>query len=199
MTKQSQSAMIIKCMLTKYFTSITADIVRNYIPVHKDWPRAGVNYLNTVGLCQHPNAFNQSVQWFNAVAHDCNAQDIFAADARGFIWGATTATHSKLPLHVVRKPGKLPGAVWGQTYELEYGTDTLELSASTPTGNRSVLIIDDVLATGGTAEAICKLLHTNLNIPYTSMSVAVLVNLTFLPGQKMLEEKGIQVYGLLNE
>jgi adenine phosphoribosyltransferase len=75
----------------------------------------------------------------------------------------------------------------------------LELSASTPTGNRSVLIIDDVLATGGTAEAICKLLHTNLNIPYTSMSVAVLVNLTFLPGQKMLEEKGIQVYGLLNE
>lgn len=190
--------MIIKCMLT-YITSATSDIVRSHIPVYPDWPKPGVRYLNTVELCQNPGAFDLSVQWFKAVAEKCNAQDIFAADARGFIWGAPTANHCKLPLHVVRKPGKLPGAVWNQTYELEYGTDTLEMLSSTPPGDRQVLIVDDVLATGGTAEAICKLLHTNLNIPYTSMTVAVLVNLTFLSGQKLLEDKGVRVFGLLNE
>ena len=198
MTKQQRLPVVIKCMLPQ-LTSSTSNIVRNYIPVYPDWPKTGVQYLNTVELCQNPGAFDLSVQWFKAVAETCNAQDIFAADARGFIWGAPTANHCKLPLHVVRKPGKLPGAVWNQTYELEYGTDTLELLASTPPGNRQILIVDDVLATGGTAEAICKLLHNNLNIPYTSMSVAVLVNLTFLSGQKLLEEKGIQVFGLLNE
>jgi len=185
-------------MLT-HLTSTTSDSVRKHIPIYSNWPKPGVNYLNTVGLCQHPIAFDQSVQWFKAVAEDCNVQDIFAADARGFIWGAPTANHCKLPLHVVRKPGKLPGAVWSQTYNLEYGTDTLELSTTTNIGNRPILIIDDVLATGGTAEAICKLLHNNLAIPYTSMNVAVLVNLSFLPGQRLLEEKGVRVFGLIND
>jgi adenine phosphoribosyltransferase len=182
-----------------YLTTITSEIVRRHIPVYQDWPKDGIQYMNTVELCQTPIAFNMSVQWFKAIADTYKVQDIFAADARGFIWGSTTAIQSGLPLHVVRKPGKLPGNVWSQSYELEYGTDTLELLASTPTGDRPVLIVDDVLATGGTAEAICKLLHNNLNIPYSSMIVAVLVNLTFLPGQARLEEKGVKVFGLLNE
>lgn len=190
--------MVINCMLPQ-LTLRTLNIVRKHIPVYPDWPKPGVQYLNTVELCRSPEAFDQSIEWFKAVAETCNAHDIFAADARGFIWGATTANQCKLPLHVVRKPGKLPGKVYKQSYELEYGTDTLELLASTPAGDRQILIIDDVLATGGTAEAICKLLHDNLNISYTSMTVAVLVNLTFLPGQKMLEEKGVRVFGLLNE
>lgn len=185
--------------MSTYPTSITADIVRKHIPIYPDWPKTGIQYLNTVELCQTPIAYNMSVQWFKAIAENCNAKDIFAPDARGFIWGAPTATQAGLPLHVVRKPGKLPGQVWSQSYDLEYGTDTLQLLSSTPAGDRSVLIIDDVLATGGTAEAICKLLHNNLNIPYSSMTVAVLVNLTFLPGQRMLEEKGVRVVGLLNE
>jgi adenine phosphoribosyltransferase len=180
-------------------TKLTADIVRDHIPVYPNWPKPGIQYLNSVELCRYPVAFDLSVHWFKTIAEDVKAMDIFAPDARGFIWGSATANRCKLPMHVVRKPGKLPGKTWSQEYTLEYGTDTLELLTSTPTGDRSVLIIDDVLATGGTANAICELLHDNLGISYSSMTVAVLVNLTFLPGQQLLKDKGVGVFGLLNE
>jgi len=176
-----------------------ATIIRKSIPNYPDWPKLGVNYLNTVELCKNPLHFSKSINWFYEKGATAGVQDVFAADARGFLWGAPVANKLFSPLHVVRKPGKLPGKIWSQNYQLEYGEDNLELLANTPKGNRPVMIIDDVLATGGTAEAICKLLHDNLQIEYNSMTVAVLINLTFLPGEKILREKGIHVHGLINE
>ena len=186
-------------MVTYSSSDELASAIRNSIPNYPDWPKSGVNYLNTVELCKNPLHFGKSISWFCEKGAKAGIQDIFAADARGFLWGAPVANTLFSPLHVVRKPGKLPGTTWTQSYQLEYGEDNLELLANTPKGNRPVMIIDDVLATGGTAEAICKLLHDNLHIAYDSMTVAVLVNLTFLPGEKLLREKGIHVCGLINE
>jgi adenine phosphoribosyltransferase len=171
--------------------------IHSHIPIYPNWPKDGVNYINTVELCKSPEAFNRSVQWFTF--HGSEAHDVFAADARGFIWGSPAAIDLNVPLHVIRKTGKLPGNTWSQDYELEYGTDTIELLANTQAGDRPVLIVDDVLATGGTAEAMCKLLHDNLGIAYSSMTLAVLVNLTFLSGEHRLRELGVNVFGLINE
>lgn len=173
--------------------------IKNAIPIYQDWPKPGVAYKSTVGLASDPEAFSQAINWFGSILNQVSAKEIYAADARGFIFGSATAVKTLTPMHVVRKPGKLPGSVWRQEYDLEYGTDALELSQSVHVYDRQVIIIDDVLATGGTAEAICKLLHNNLGIRYSSMTVAVLINLQFLGGHTRLTDQGINVQGLINE
>jgi adenine phosphoribosyltransferase len=91
----------------------------------------------------------------------------------------------------------MPGDLISREYELEYGTDTLEVArVNKPIG--TVLIVDDVLATGGTAEAICKLLHEGIGIEYKNMVVATLLNITFLPGEKKLNDLGVGVVNLID-
>lgn len=172
------------------------DSIRSKIPVYKDWPKVGVNFMNTVDLCKDPIAFNDSIEWFVSISHEANS--IVAADARGFLWGAPLASKLQLPLHVARKPNKLPGKCYSQDYELEYGKNSIEISAEFPIVG-PVMIVDDVLATGGTAIAICNLLHKHFNIPYESMTVAVLLNLTFLPGHSELTNLGVKVKSIINE
>lgn len=196
MTKQLGCTCIITYM---YIPSHIISSVRSAIPVYNDWPKTGISYKNTVELAKQPIAFRHAIGWFSSVARQVGAKEIFAADARGFIFGSALALQAELPMNVVRKPGKLPGQVWSQSYELEYGTDTLEIQQNLDVGDRPVIIVDDVLATGGTAEAICKLLHNNLGIAYSSMTVAVLINLSFLGGEALLTEQGVNVKGLLNE
>ena len=139
--------------------------IKSAIPVYNDWPTAGVRYKNTVELLKDPVAFSHAIDWFSNMASP--VREIFAPDARGFIFGSATAINTHKPMRVVRKPGKLPGPVWSQSYELEYGTDRLEIQQSTDVYDRKIIIIDDVLATGGTVEAICHLLHNNLGIEYS--------------------------------
>lgn len=167
------------------------------MPVYPDWPRSGVNYLNTVDICLDPRAFQASVDWFHDISMHSHISDIFAADARGFIWGSPVAYRRRLPLHVIRKKGKMPGELLGREYELEYGTDALELRKTDIKEDNRVLIIDDVLATGGTAEAMCHLVH-DLGVPYKSMTVACLIGLSFLKGRDRLHDLGVQVETLVD-
>jgi adenine phosphoribosyltransferase len=171
-------------------------IIRAAMPVYKDWPKPGINYLNTVDICADPRAFRASVNWYFDIAAVRDVDYIFAADARGFIWGAPIAERLGVPLHVVRKKGKMPGELISREYELEYGTDILELR-KWEYKRGTVLIVDDVLATGGTAEAICKLIH-ELGVPYGAMTVACLINISFLPGKEKLRNLGVNVETLIN-
>jgi len=174
-----------------------SNYIESNLKVYKDWPKEGINYLNTVDICRDPDLFWNSVIWYGRVADSINARTLFAADARGFLWAAPIAFKYQIPLHVVRKKGKMPGDLLSREYQLEYGTDTLEIAKiSKPVG--TVMIVDDVLATGGTAEAICKLLHEGLDIQYKDMVVVTLLNLTFLPGEKLLNQLGVQVVNLIN-
>jgi adenine phosphoribosyltransferase len=182
----------------KIFKDELINSIRNNIPIYQDWPKSGVNFLNTVELCKHPKEFNDSIAWFAENALQVKAEAIFAADARGFIWGSATANMLKLPMYPVRKIGKLPGVTYQQTYQLEYGFDTLELG-EIKEKYKSVMIIDDVLATGGTAEAICDLIHNNLGIDYANITVAVLINLSFLPGASKLQNKSVKLVNLIEE
>lgn len=171
-------------------------IVRDALPVYKDWPKPGINYLNTVDICTNPLAFRASVNWYYDIAAVKDVDYIFAADARGFIWASPVAYRLGIPLHTVRKKGKMPGNLLSREYELEYGTDVLELR-QWQYKSGSVLIVDDVLATGGTAEAICKLVH-ELGVPYGNMTVACIIDITLLPGKVKLKNLGVNVETLID-
>jgi adenine phosphoribosyltransferase len=171
-------------------------IVRDSMPVYKDWPKLGINYLNTVDICRDPQAFRASTDFFFEIAAKHDVNQIFAADARGFIWGSVTSYRMGLPLHVIRKKGKMPGELLSREYQLEYGTDILEIKKVDIVPN-NVIIIDDVLATGGTAIAMCELVH-ELGVPYSSMILAAIVDITFLPGRQKLQELGVTVETLID-
>ena len=171
-------------------------IVRDAMPVYQDWPKQGINYLNTVDICTNPKAFRASADFFFDIAARYDVDHIFAADARGFIWGGITSFRLGIPLHVVRKKGKMPGELLSREYELEYGTDILELK-KTEINTNSVIIIDDVLATGGTAVAISELVH-QLGVPYQCMVFASIVDITFLPGRQKLKDLGVTVETLID-
>jgi len=174
-----------------------SNYVKDNLNVYKDWPKPGINYLNTVDICRNPDLFWSTVVWYNRIVDSTTTRTLFAADARGFLWASPVAFKNQIPLHVVRKKGKMPGDLVSREYQLEYGTDVLEIAKiKKPVG--TVMIIDDVLATGGTAEAICKLLHEGIGIDYKDMIVAVLLNLTFLPGEKTLNNLGVQVVNLID-
>lgn len=177
---------------------MTVDIqtIKAALPVYKDWPKQGINYLNTVDVCADPIAFRNSVEFYYNTGAVYDVDYIFAADARGFIWASPVALRLGIPLHVVRKKGKMPGDLISREYQLEYGTDILELRKF-PYEKGSILIIDDVLATGGTAEAICKLVH-ELGVGYKNIVVACLLNISFLPGKQKLKELGVQVETLID-
>jgi len=171
-------------------------IVRDAMPVYKDWPKEGINYLNTVDICRDPIAFRASTDFFFDVAASRDVDHVFAADARGFLWGSVVAYRLGLPLHVIRKKGKMPGELLSREYQLEYGTDILEIK-KVDLKQHNVIIIDDVLATGGTAIAMCELVH-ELGIPYKLMTLAAVVDITFLPGRQKLQDLGVTVETLID-
>lgn len=171
-------------------------IVRDAMPVYKDWPKEGINYLNTVDICRDPIAYRASTDFFFDVAASRDADYVFAADARGFLWGSVVAYRLGLPLHVIRKKGKMPGELLSREYQLEYGTDILEIK-KVDLKQHNVIIIDDVLATGGTAIAMCELVH-ELGIPYQLMTLAAVVDITFLPGRQKLQDLGVTVETLID-
>jgi adenine phosphoribosyltransferase len=175
---------------------INEQVIRDALPVYKDWPKPGINYLNTVDVCTDPVAFRESVKFFYETAAVRDVDYVFAADARGFIWASPVARDLGIPLHVIRKKGKMPGDLLSKEYELEYGTDILELRKFNYKVG-SVMIVDDVLATGGTAEAMCKLVN-ELGVPYNSMVVACLLNISFLPGKQKLLDLGVHVETLID-
>jgi adenine phosphoribosyltransferase len=158
--------------------------IRDALPIYKDWPKEGINYLNTVDLCSNPKAFRDSVEFYYEVACERDVDYVFVAYRLG------------VPLHGVRKKGKMPGDLVSREYVLEYGTDILELQRFKYKAG-GVLIVDDVLATGGTAEAICKLVH-ECGVPFGNMTVACLLDITFLPGKVKLRNLGVNVETLID-
>ena len=105
---------------------------------------------------------------------------------------------TKLPLHLARKPGKLPGDVVTQTYDYEYDSASVSLQAGSALAGQRVMLIDDVLATGGTALAIVDLLIQHFHLAPKDIHVAIVINLAFLGGAQRLKERGVCVTSLLD-
>ena len=171
--------------------------IKNAIPNIPNWPIEGVVYRDITGLLQDPKAFSESClvlsNHFARIGIDC----IAAADARGFIWGGATASSLAVPLHLVRKPGKLPPPVKTHEFTYEYASTSLSIKANANLGQRSYVgIIDDVNATGGTALAIIELLKS-FGVQPENIHYASIIDLPFLGGSTKIKETGANFYSVV--
>ena len=162
-----------------------------------DFPKPGVKFLDVTSILENPEAFRRTVNWLIKLAAIYQIESIVAIDARGFIWGGAIANELRCPLHLARKPGKLPGNVITQNYDTEYSTASLSMLKDVKVKG-PVLVIDDILATGGTLNAVGKLLELEFNIKPDNQVHAVIANLDFLPGKKFLTNNGYIVEHLIN-
>lgn len=157
-----------------------AKVIRN-VP---DFPKKGIQFKDITTLLKHPEAFRQVIDGWKAEYQGKDIDAIVGAEARGFIFGAALAYAMDVPFVPVRKPGKLPAETIAETFELEYGTDTLEIHTDSLNEGDKVLLVDDLLATGGTMAAICRLVE---RLGAKVEHILFVVELPPLQGRKKLE------------
>jgi adenine phosphoribosyltransferase len=166
--------------------------LKRYIRDVPDFPQPGILFRDITPLLQSPEALRYVVDEFTDRFRGADLQAIVSIESRGFLFGAPLAYNLALPLVPVRKPGKLPHAKMTVEYELEYGTDTLDIHADALNTGDRVLIVDDLLATGGTASAAAQLVEKVGGVVH---GFAFLVELAFLSGRSRLE--GYEITALI--
>lgn len=138
---------------------MTPDEIKALVRTIPDFPHAGIQFRDITTLIADGEGFAAAVDWLAAQAREAGAEAIAGMEARGFIFGAAVARVLGLGFIPVRKPGKLPVPTLGIDYALEYGTDRLEVDPGAIADGQRVVIVDDLIATGGTAVAAAKLLR----------------------------------------
>jgi adenine phosphoribosyltransferase len=173
------------------------EYIKSSIRDVEDFPKPGIVFKDITTLLSDPKAFKLAVDLIVAEYKNASIDFIACPESRGFIFGAPVATALGAGLTLIRKPGKLPAKTIEMSYELEYGTDTLSIHedafrAKTPA---KVLIVDDLVATGGSAIATAKLIQkAGGNVA----GLAVLIELDFLKGRSRLEENDIPLTSLVH-
>ena len=167
---------------------------RSFIRVIPDWPKPGVSFKDLSPVLADPRAFTAVIDGLVASLADPAPDLIVGIEARGFPYAAAVAHAIGAGFIAARKPGKLPGAVHARAYELEYGIETLELHRDACGPGHRVAIIDDVLATGGTARAAIDLVQQT---GATATAVCVVLDLSFLGGSAAVRALGVPVHALL--
>lgn len=173
------------------------DYLKSSIRDIPDFPKPGIVFKDITTLLSDPKAFNISIELICEQYTDAKIDFIAGPESRGFIFGAPVAAKLNAGLTLIRKPGKLPAKTIKYSYELEYGTDTLCIHEDAFAGveNARVLIVDDLIATGGSALATAELIR---KAGGTVVGIAALIELDFLDGRKRLEENGLEVFSLLS-
>ncbi|RIY31779.1 adenine phosphoribosyltransferase [Psittacicella melopsittaci] len=169
-------------------------LIKDSITSVKDFPVPGIVFRDITTLVGNPAAFQETVDAFVAHYKDKGITKVIGTESRGFIFGAPVALALGVPLVLVRKPGKLPRETVKVDYSLEYGKDSLELQKDDIQADDNVLVIDDLLATGGTLAATVQLVESlNAKCKYAGF----VINLKDLPGQAKLEALGVDVFSLV--
>ena len=147
------------------------------ISTYKDFPKKGINFKDVLEIIQEPEVFNELILKMSASQILKQSEAIISIDARGFIFGSAIALKSSKPMIVARKPGKLPGEIVTEKYNLEYGENYLSIQKNSLRKYNSYAIVDDLLATGGTVECVANLLKRYDKKIFGLLTVVELVRL----------------------
>ena len=159
------------------------DDLKSHIREIPDYPKPGILFYDITTLLAHPWALRTTVDRFVEMFMDHKVDKVVGMESRGFMFGPILAYNLNAGFVPVRKPGKLPGDVIEETYELEYGSDTLEMHQDGIVKGERVLIVDDLIATGGTAVATAKLVES---LEGEVVGLGFIIELTFLDGRQKL-------------
>ena len=149
-----------------------------------DFPKPGISYKDLTPLIEDGEALHAATDALHRATEHIPYERILSAEARGFVFGTALAYRARKGLILARKPNKLPRQTISASYDLEYGTDTLEAHADSITPGARILVVDDLLATGGTSRAMCELVE---NAGGIVAGVAFLIELGYLHGRTRLE------------
>jgi len=158
--------------------------LRDYIREIPDWPKPGVNFKDITPLLQSPPALALAIETMANPFRGQRVEAVCGAESRGFIFGTAVAQALSAGFIPIRKPNKLPGQVHGIEYDLEYGKDRLEMHTDAVREGQRVLMVDDLLATGGTMKACCDLVE---QLSAEIIGVTVLIELNFLNGRDAIK------------
>ena len=171
------------------------DLIKSSIKSIPNYPKEGIIFRDITTLLEVPAAFKATIDLIVEQYRDKGITKVLGTESRGFIFGAPVALALGLPFELVRKPKKLPRETISQSYQLEYGQDTLEMHVDAISEGDNVLIIDDLLATGGTVEATVKLVQ---RLGGAVKHAAFVINLPEFGGEKRLNNLGVDCYTLVN-
>tara|TARA_R110002153_G_C13286537_1_gene494539 strand:+ start:4 stop:516 length:513 start_codon:yes stop_codon:yes gene_type:complete len=163
--------------------------LRSLIRDIPDFPKEGVIFKDITLLLQNPDALKETTNELFKLLNGQKINKVVGMESRGFLFGPMLASKLNAGFVPIRKPGKLPSTTLSETYDLEYGTDTLEIQIDAIEKGDKVLIHDDVLATGGTANAACKLIE---RLGGEIVQCNFLIELTFLNGSSKMNDYSVQ-------
>ncbi len=174
-------------------TQDTLALIKNSIKSIQDYPKPGILFRDVTSLMEDPAAYRATIALLLAQYKDQGITKVVGTEARGFLFGAPLALELGVGFVPVRKPGKLPREVIGESYELEYGKDTLEIHVDAIQEGDRVLLVDDLLATGGTIEATTNLVRRLGGIVEDA---AFVINLPDIGGAERLKKQGLNIYSI---
>lgn len=166
--------------------------LKKYIADIRDFPEEGVLFRDVTPLLADKEAYRESIRLIKEYTQDKNVDVVVGPEARGFLFGCPVAIELNAGFVPVRKPGKLPREVVSQKYELEYGHNEIQMHSDSIQPGQNVLIVDDLLATGGTVEAAASLIE---KMGGNIVGIVFLIELEALNGRKLLEK--YDVYSVL--
>ena len=169
--------------------------LKKYIRSIQDYPKKGILFRDITTLIKNKDAFRDCIDQMSKILSKVNYDKIAAIESRGFIFASPLSYNLSKPYILLRKKNKLPAERYSVNFELEYGKATLEIHKDSIKPKEKVLIIDDLIATGGTAEAGAKLVEKSGGIVSGFIFV---MNLFDLGGKKLIENKGYKIFSLID-
>ena len=173
--------------------------LKQYIRSVDNFPIDGIEFKDITSLIETPKAFVKTCDELTRITKEFGADLVASIESRGFIFAGTMARDLHLPFVLARKPGKLPNETFQKSFDLEYGSTSIEIQKNTKVdSNQKIVIVDDLVATGGTAIACAELFTENFDVKNSDILILGIIDLTDLGGSLLIKEKGYAVETLID-
>ncbi len=173
--------------------------LKKFIRTVNDFPIDGIKFRDITSLIETPEAFIKTCNELTKITKEFNAEIVTSIESRGFIFAGTIARDLGLPFVLARKPGKLPNETFQKSFNLEYGSTSIEIQKNTNIRKgQKIVIVDDLVATGGTAIACAELLTENFNVNNEDILILSIIDLPELGGSALIREKGFSIKTIID-